>query len=1156
MTPRRRILALLMAHRWPLIGGLLAILATGAFTAVVPLLLGVGIDALDAHDRGGLEAAAAGIVGLAVLGGVTTAVGMRVMARIGVDVETDLRATYFRRLQELPLDVLERFPQGQLVSRGTVDLRVLRLFIGSSLGTLVQAVTVVVVAIVLMVVTNPLLTLLAVAPLPFAFYLSARFSGPLARRYTAVRAAVSELASQAVQDVEGAAVIRGFARENEQLARFRRGVDRLMEQGREQVKLQSWYTSTLAALSLLGLVAVLLYGSFAAVEGHRLSTGEFVAFYGYLLLMLAPAQQLGALIPAVPVALAAGERALDVIDLPDAERRGGQGLDGRPGSAALRDATLAYGDGPPALQGVELDVPAGSVVALTGPTGSGKTTVLQVLLGLRGLDAGEAEVGGVGLENVELSALRGHHAAEVDDDPFLFAGSVRDNIAYARPDADEQDIEAAARTAQAHGFVTALPDGYATRVGARGIRLSGGERQRIALARALLIRPRLVLLDNATGSLDGITERRVVAGLRERLADATAVTVAYRESSLALADEVMTLRDGRVVGRESRSAAAVAEAAAPSSDAPAPEAEPAEAAAPAAADPGTAPGGLRLLALPRRRMVAIAAWAAGSVAVSLVAPLLAGAAVDEIVKPKSLDSVWLLTGAVAVTLALTWVTGFGLTRTIGFTGLEGLARLRVRLVDHLLRVPLPFVLRSEPGALLSRVTNDVEASQQLLNAGFTLLVTSVLTLLATMPVLLILDLQLGLVTLVPCALAALVIVLLTRAMRRASALAQERLETLIGEVQETVSGARVVRGFSQQERHVRRFDERNDQARETLVRATWLSGLYPAATELIGLSGIGAVLLVGGDQVLAGAATVGTIVTFTTYLRVALAPLPMLATLQSLYVQAAAGLSRIAGLLAVDAEEPAGRPSLDPVAGEVRFEGVSFAYPGGPWVVRDVDLTVPAGGTLALVGKTGAGKTTLIRLLMGFLTPGRGRVRIDGHDLATVSLRSLREHMAVVTQEPFLFRGTVADNLAWAAKDHAPDRVQAAAHAVGLLDVLPRGQKTEVSERGANLSAGQRQLVALARALVAEPRLLILDEATSSVDPASEARVEEAITVAAAHCTTVIVAHRLSTIRSADEIAVLDAGRVVERGAHDDLLRAGGAYARLYHAAEGTGITS
>jgi ATP-binding cassette subfamily B protein len=282
----------------------------------------------------------------------------------------------------------------------------------------------------------------------------------------------------------------------------------------------------------------------------------------------------------------------------------------------------------------------------------------------------------------------------------------------------------------------------------------------------------------------------------------------------------------------------------------------------------------------------------------------------------------------------------------------------------------------------------------------------------------------------------------------------------------------------------------------------------------------------------------------------------MLATLQSLYVQAEAGLSRIAGLLAVDAEEPAGRPSLDPVAGEVRFEGVSFAYPGGPWVVRDVDLMVPAGGTLALVGKTGAGKTTLIRLLMGFLTPGRGRVRIDGHDLATISLRSLREHMAVVTQEPFLFRGTVADNLAWAAKDHAPDRVQAAAHAVGLINVLPRGLETEVSERGASLSAGERQLVALARALVAEPRLLILDEATSSVDPASEARVEEAIAVAAGHCTTVIVAHRLSTIRSADEIAVLDAGRVVERGAHDDLLRAGGAYARLYHAAEGSGIAS
>jgi ATP-binding cassette subfamily B protein len=536
---------------------------------------------------------------------------------------------------------------------------------------------------------------------------------------------------------------------------------------------------------------------------------------------------------------------------------------------------------------------------------------------------------------------------------------------------------------------------------------------------------------------------------------------------------------------------------------------------------------------------------------ALAPPYLAGRAIDEGIRQEDMSALTMIVIAFVAAAVLNWAATYLQTYLINWVGQRALQDLRVELFEHLQRLSIGFYSRNRAGVLISRLTNDIQALDQLVTEGISTLFSATLTLVGTAVILVVLDPSLALITFLTFPVLLVASVAFRLASAGAYRLTREKIAQVTAYLQETLSGVRVVRAFGQEPRHRTRFAELNDQHREANMKTVYLNAAYFPSVELLSAVATAAILIYGGNEVIDGTVTIGVLATFVFYLQSFFDPIQSLSQLYTTYQAGMAALDKIFELLD---EEPdvADKPDaleLPRVRGEIRFDDVTFSYGGDALALDHVSLDVPPGQTLALVGATGAGKSTLAKLVARFYDPDEGRVLIDGHDLRDVTERSLRSQLGIVPQESFLFSGTIRDNIAFGRPDATEEDVRAAAQAVGAHDFivrLPDGYDTEVGERGGHLSAGQRQLVAFARAAAADPRILILDEATSNVDVRTEAQIERGLRRLLAGRTAIVIAHRLSTIRGAGRIVVLDHGGIAEQGTHDELLDAGGAYARLY----------
>jgi ATP-binding cassette subfamily B protein len=1223
----RRLAAYAWRHPKDVVLALGSSLAGMAVMALIPLITKVIIDDV-IGDRSREMAHWAGLlIGAAFVVYVMTYIRRYYGGRLALDVQHDLRTDMYRTVTRLDGRRQDELSTGQVVGRATSDLQLIQglLFM---LPMTIGNILLFLISLGVMAALSLPLTVVAVAVAPALWWIARRSRTKLHPATWYAQAQAAAVAGVVDGAVTGVRVVKGFGQEDQETGKLRAVGRRLFAGRLRTIKLNAKYTPALQAVPALGQVAMLAVGGWLAVEGH-ITLGTFVAFSAYLAQLVSPVRMLAMVLTVGQQARAGTERVLELIDTEPSFRDGATELPAdAPATVEFEDVSFAYDDTRPVLDGLSFAIRPGETLAVVGTSGSGKSTVSLLLPRFYDVTGGRVRIGGHDVRDLTLRSLR-DAIGLVPEDSFLFSESVRDNIAYGRPGATDEEIERAARAAQAHEFIAALPEGYATKVGEHGLTLSGGQRQRVALARAILTDPRLLVLDDATSAVDARVEHEIHEALRQVMEGRTTLLIAHRRSTLNLADRIAVLDGGRLadigtheeltgrcalyrglltdpdelggvspghvrrgVGepddeatdntvreeldaefdaergvtprlwtgdREPRDAAlddmpatpdllAKVDALPPATDTPEVDEQ-------RALRPEKEYNLRRLLrgfGAPLAVSLLLVAVDAGT---GLLLPVLIRNGIDDGVQRAALGGVWAASLiALAVVLAQ-WAAQVGEMRMTGRTGERVLYALRLKIFSQLQRLGLDYYERELTGRIMTRMTTDVDALATFLQTGLVTAFVSVVTFFGIMGALLVIDVELALVVFATLPPLIVTTYFFRRASVKAYELARERVSTVNADLQESVAGLRILQAFGREHAGGERFTTRSDLYRRARIRGQWLISVYFPFVQFLATVASAAVLWVGAGRIAAGTLTAGALVAYLLYIDLFFAPVQQLSQVFDGYQQAAVSLGRVQELLreptsTEEAEKPV---PVRRLRGEIVFDDVHFAYgeggDGDDNALTGIGLRIPAGQTVAFVGETGAGKSTLVKLVARYYDPTSGRVVVDGHDLRELDLTAYRRRLGVVPQEAYLFPGTVRDAIAYGRPDASDAEVEAAARAVGaheMIATLEGGYLHEVAERGRNLSAGQRQLIALARAELVDPDVLLLDEATAALDLATEAAVNAATEKLAGRRTTLVVAHRLTTAARADRVIVMDHGRVAEDGTHDDLLARGGRYAALW----------
>lgn len=1141
---------------------------------------------------------------------------------VSLRLEFDLRTMLFEHLQSLDLATHDTIQTGQLTSRANTDVRILQMFL-AWMPVLFSSLAMTLISLGVMISWSPILALVATLPLPLVIFVAIRMRERLFPAAWDSQQRTADIADVVDDAVSGVRVIRAFGQEERELHRLKDKAVALFKAQMRVTRFSSRYMPAMNLIPSLGLVLLLLVGG-SMVKSGEITVGQFLAFNSYVLMMVAPIQMLGFFIALGQRARASAERILEIfdsvptiVDAPDAKE-----LVVNVGEVVFSKVKFGYVPSAPVLNGLDLRIRPGQRVAVVGGNRSGKSTLTTLLPRFYDPQEGSVLIDGKDIRGVTLASLR-RQVGIVFEESFLFSGTIRENIAYGRPDATDEEIRTAAEAAGAHDFISTLQNRYETEVGESGFSVSGGQRQRIALARALLGDPKILVLDDATSSVDVKTEAEILAALADLLEGRTTILVASRPSTVALADRVVLLEQGKVADEGThlelleRSslyrelmghaddaaivqpvAASLMMGAAVAGSAEGPDGSPrAQAAMKRQADAlsgrGDNRGALWISSMPAtpELLAKVAALPvapdepkidfdeaavpevgfkprrvirkfAGAItfgllllvlrtAFQLSGPKFAQYGIDGTLSPARAAGLFLL--AILLQGLVMWRATIWTLRI----GERALLWIRVKVFSHLQRMSIDFFDKELSGKIMSRMTSDIDSFGTFIQEALFNILISFLTLFGAVMVLLFTEARLALVVLlgvIPALLG------FTQWFRKASERAylkvRDRIAAVLGSLQEGIAGVRVSQAFVKEGTEAEDFRRLSSDLHDARKDGVLYSSIFFPGVDAIGVLSQAAVIGAAGYLLSAGRVTAAIVVAFVLYLNQFFAPIQQLSQLFDSYQQAKAAASKLDDLMRVPSATPMPTEGVVPAeaVGAMTFSNVKFGYFEGGEVLHGIDLEVPAGERLALVGKTGAGKSTLIKLAARFYDPTEGSIAIDGVDLKDMDPGFLRRFVGVVPQEPFLFTGTIRDNIAYGRPDASDDEIRAAAALVGadaIFDSSAEGFQTQILGRGRGLSAGEKQLIALARVALADPRVLLLDEPTSRLDLQTEGQILKALNNLIQGRTCLIIAHRLSTVKGADRIVVMEQGRVAELGTHDELLTRGGIYADLYERWEG-----
>ena len=1169
------------------------LLAGAGLALVIPSLTGQAINlALGTKQTHALVITALLIGGAGILGSVFAYFQSYNGEYLSQKVAYDLRNKLYNQLQTLSYAFHDRSQTGQLMSRATSDIEAIRGFIGFALLRGVYLLVLLVAITVLLFTLNWKLALIGLSVIPFISLLTIVINRTLRLYWMKIQQGLGSLGTIIQENLVGAKVVRAFAREDFESKKFRHQAEEIYNLEIGANNLLATNSPLMSFAILLAMGGVLWYGGTQVISGV-ITQGELVEFLLYLVMLSIPIRMLGWLTILFSRASASGKRIFEILDQssPVNEKPDAKELKDVKGDVVFENVSFGYDSQGSTLKNVSFEAKRGQIIALVGASGSGKSTIANLIPRFYDVTSGRITIDGVDVRDATLASLR-RNIGTVHQDTFLFSATIRENIAYGKPNATLEEIIAAAKQAHLHDFINGLPAGYETWVGERGITLSGGQKQRLAIARTLLLNTHILIMDDSTSSVDPETEHEIQQTLAELPAGRTTLIIAHRLRSVQQADLILVLENGQIVERgkheellarggiykqlynlqfQNQEPSAIVNVPSIMPEQTGPISQEIEHRTSVNTEqkldgslsksddvifgkPYDSRVVSRMVKYFAPYKVALPLTIAATLlyTFTIVAnPFLVGMAENKYIVVGNIQGLKLIMLLFLGNAILFWASYYTQIRAEAKLGQSILLNLRSQVFDHVQRLSVKFFDKNEVGRIMSRIQNDVGELGDFLDSGAFWVTGEIVTLVAIMVTLFFMDVRLAIISVAVIPFLLIFLFFWQRWARRSFIKVRQAISAVNASLQENIAGVRAIQSLSREDLNSQQFEQVNNAHFEANMQSVRFSAGMTPVVELLVAMATSLIVLFGGERVLGGTLLVGTLLAFILYIQNFFDPIRSMTMEYTQLQRAMASGSRVFELIDV---KPEVVDSLDSIKvsrlqGDIVFENVRFGYEPEVEILHDVNFHISPGSTVALVGPTGAGKTTIVSLIARFYDVTGGSIQIDGHDIRRLEKASYRSQIGLVLQDPFLFSGSVKENIRYGNLEANDEQVITAARTVGAHDFITKmekGYNTEVQERGQNLSMGQRQLISLARALLVNPVILLLDEATANIDSQSEYVMQQGLAELMKGRTTVVIAHRLSTIKNADSILVLDKGRIIENGNHQELLTKGGLYARLY----------